>query len=124
MIWMFTIAALVAMAAFSVSGVVAADAPSDPTVTNRPAGIPNAISAMKSASDAAQVRQVFEAADKASPRNLQLHQAFIRRMVDLTRPELAYGPARTLVGMQADQGLAWAVIADMSARYDRTHKAM
>ncbi len=53
------------------------------------------------------------ALDRNDPK---LHEAYVRRMVDLGLPEIAYHQAETLTTLQVNNGLAWGVVAYVDAR--------
>ena len=53
------------------------------------------------------------AIDRNNPR---LYDAFVMRMVELGLPEMAYHQAETLTTLQANNGLAWGVVAYVDAR--------
>jgi hypothetical protein len=48
--------------------------------------------------------------------NPKLYEAYVARMVDLGLPEMAYHQAQTLTTLQANNGLAWGVVAYVDAR--------
>ncbi len=53
------------------------------------------------------------AVDRNDPK---LSEAYVKRMVDLGLPELAFHQAQTLTTLQSDNGLAWGVVAYVEAR--------
>lgn len=58
------------------------------------------------------------------PRSVQLHEAYVRRMIASGMVELAYQPAQVLTGLDAGHGLAWAVLAHMHAGREEYPKAL
>jgi len=58
------------------------------------------------------------------PNSAKLHDAYMRRMLALDLPELAYHPAGLLVKLDADNALAWAAVAHMHARRGEFEQAL
>jgi hypothetical protein len=61
------------------------------------------------------------AIDRNDPK---LYGAFVSRMVDLGLPEMAYHQAQTLNTLQANNGLAWGVVAYVDARRAKMPEAI
>jgi hypothetical protein len=85
------------------------------TILANPAG-DAAIQAIQQAPDPSAAVAAYAngvAVDRNSP---QLLQAYVTRMVDLGLPEMAYHQAQTLTTLDANNGLAWGVVAYVDAR--------
>ena len=61
------------------------------------------------------------AIDRNNPR---LYDAYVSRMVELGLPEMAYHQAQTLTALQANNGLAWGVVAYVEARRGQMPEAI
>ncbi len=61
------------------------------------------------------------AADRNNPK---LYEAYVSRMVDLGLPEMAYHQAQTLTTLEANNGLAWGVVAYVNARRGQMPEAV
>ena len=83
-----------------------------------------AIQAVQQAPDPSAAIAAFAngfAADRNSP---QLYDAYVSRMVELGLPEMAYHQAQTLTALQANNGLAWGVVAYVDARRGQMPEAI
>ncbi|MFB3890909.1 MAG: hypothetical protein ACE15C_02670 [Phycisphaerae bacterium] len=74
------------------------------------------VKAINSAQDPSAAVQAYADAMAGGRKDLKVQRAYIRKMVDLGSPEMAYSQALTMVALDPNNGLAWAVIAYVSAR--------
>jgi hypothetical protein len=90
----------------------AATAPvtSAPAATSRPAALSQFVEAIHSARDASSVASAYAHGCTIDRKNLELHEAYMRRTLQLGRPEMAIYGARAIVAQDPSNGLAWAVI--------------
>ena len=58
------------------------------------------------------------------PKSVKLHEAYVRRMIQLGQLALAYQPAQVLTKLEPQNGLAWAVVAHMHAGRDEYEQAL
>ena len=61
------------------------------------------------------------AVDRSKP---EIHEAYMRRMLQFGLPRIAYYPARVLVTMQRDNGVAWGVLGYMHGRRGELDEAL
>jgi cell division septation protein DedD len=83
-----------------------------------------AIAAIQQAADPSAIVAAY--ADAAAPNHndAKIEAAYVRRMLDLGIPELAYHQAQTLTTMQPNDGLAWGVVAYVDARRGMMSEAL
>lgn len=77
------------------------------------------LQAVQDAQTTSQAVEAFVRTQPLNPTDVPLHAAFVRKMVELDAPEMAVYAAETLVGLDSDQALAWAVIA-----YGKAHHGL
>lgn len=75
-----------------------------------------AIQAVQQAADPSAAVAAYASGFAIDRDNPKLHSAYVSRMVDLGLPELAYHQAQTLTTLDANNGLAWGVVAYVDAR--------
>ncbi len=75
---------------------------------------PAVITAVRNADDPAGVVEAYSRGLETHEHDPRLHEAYIRRMIDLGLAELTYYQAQELVGMDPYSGIGWAVIAQMN----------
>lgn len=83
-----------------------------------------AIQAVQQAADPSAAIGAFANGFAADRNNPQLYDAYVSRMVDLGLPEMAYHQAQTLTTLQANNGLAWGVVAYVDARRGQMPEAI
>lgn len=93
-------------------------------------------SAAKAFSESAAVQAIEQAPDPSAAvtayangvanesNDPKIHEAYVKRMVDLGLPELAYHQAHALTTIQTKNGLAWGVVAYVSARRGQMPEAL
>ncbi len=74
------------------------------------------IQAIRGAIDPSTAVTAYAAGVSINPDSVELHEAYVRRMVDFGLAELAYEQAWSLVALDPDKALGWAVIAFVSAQ--------
>jgi len=67
---------------------------------------------------------VYARAVELFPRQPRPHVVYIRRVLELGLPELAYQPAGALLKLDSENALAWAVVAHMQARRNEFAEAL
>ena len=75
-----------------------------------------AIQAIQQAPDPSAAIAAYANGVATDRNNPKLYEAYVSRMVDLGLPEMAYHQAETLTTLQANNGLAWGVVAYVDAR--------
>ncbi len=70
-----------------------------------------AIEAISRTESPTQAQAIYISAAKTYRENIQLHDAFMKRMLQLKRPELAFQAANVLTALQPDNPTAWALQA-------------
>ncbi len=80
------------------------------------AAVDSAIQAIQQAPDPSAVVAAYANGIGLDRNNPTLYDAYVTRMVDLGLPEMAYRQAQTLTTLQANNGLAWGVVAYVDAR--------
>ena len=99
-----------------------------PEYTDRPAvsppGKPRAditplIEAIRTADQPAQAIAAYARANALDRNNIELLNAYLRRMLQLGLPQVAWYPANVLVHLSPDNGMAWAVVGYMHGRDGR-----
>lgn len=75
-----------------------------------------AIHAIEQAPDPSAVVAAYANGIAIDRNNPKVHDAYVRRMLDLGLPELGYRQARTLTTLQSSNGVAWGVVAYVDAR--------
>ncbi len=75
-----------------------------------------AIQAIQQAADPSAAVAAYASGFAVDRDNPKLHEAYVSRMVDLGLPEIAYHQAQTLTTLDANNGLAWGVVAYVDAR--------
>lgn len=83
-----------------------------------------AIQAIQQAPDPSAVVAAYANGFALDRNNSRLYEAYVSRMVDLGLPEMAYHQAQTLTTLQANNGLAWGVVAYVDARRARMPEAI
>jgi len=83
-----------------------------------------AIAAIQEAADPSAVVAAYANAPAPNHNDAKIEAAYVRRMVDLGIPELAYHQAQTLTTMQPNDGLAWGVVAYVDARRGMMSEAL
>ena len=86
------------------------------SVRGAPRPIDGHVEAVRKAETPSAVVSAFAGGVAVDPRNAALHEAYLRRMVDLGVPEMAAHQAQILTGLDAGNGLAWGVMAFVYAR--------
>ncbi|MFB3894655.1 MAG: hypothetical protein ACE15C_21855, partial [Phycisphaerae bacterium] len=74
------------------------------------------LKAVQSAQDPSAAVLAYANALAVDRGNVKLHEAYIRKMVGFGTPEMAYSQAQMLVALDPNNGLAWGVIAYVSAK--------
>ena len=101
-----------------------ATAPADAEATTRPGDMPACLEAIRSARDSRTAGAAYARGCTLDRGNLALHEAYMRRMLQLARPKVAYFPARTLLARDSRNGLAWGVVGYVHARRNNLAKAL
>jgi hypothetical protein len=83
-----------------------------------------AIEAVQQAADPSAAVAAYANGVALNRNNVKLNEAYVRRMVDLGLPELAYHQAQTLTTLQPKAGLAWGVVAYVDARRGQMAEAI
>jgi hypothetical protein len=83
-----------------------------------------ALQAIQQAPDPSAAVAAYASGFALDQNNPKLHEAFVARMVDLGLPEMAYHQAQTLTALQANNGLAWGVVAYVDARRGQMPEAV
>jgi hypothetical protein len=83
-----------------------------------------AIEAVRQAADPSAAVAAYANGTALNHNNAKLNEAYVRRMVDLGLPEMAYHQAQTLTTMQPKDGLAWGVVAYVDARRGQMPEAI
>src|SRR3954469_4033017 len=81
-----------------------------------PLGDEGAIQAIQQAPDPSAVVAAYSSGLAGKGNDPKLDEAYVSRMVDLGLPELAYHQALSLITLEPENGLAWAVVAHVDAR--------
>jgi hypothetical protein len=76
------------------------------------------------AMDASGAVEAYAAALSAGLADLRIKQAYVDKMADLGKPELAFDQAKTLVDKQVKDGKAWAVVAAVENQRGRMVEAL
>jgi len=97
---------ILAVMGCSVAGI---DRAADPTGDS-------AIQAVQQAQDPSAAVAAYANGVAVDRNNPRLYAAYVSRMVELGLPEMTYHQAQTLTTLQANNGLAWAVVAYVEAR--------
>lgn len=84
----------------------------------------SAIQAIQQAPDPSSVIGAYANGFAIDRNNPKLYDAYVSRMVELGLPEITYYQARTLTTLQADNGLAWGVVAYVDARRGQMPEAL
>ncbi len=84
--------------------------------TNQAATADAAIQAIQQAPDPSAAVAAYASGFAFDRNRPALYDAYVSRMVDLGLPETAYHQAQTLTTLQANNGLAWGVVAYVDAR--------
>src|SRR5579872_3627423 len=87
-------------------------------------GDAGAIQAIQQAPDPSAAVAAYANGVAVNRNDPKLYEAYVKRMVDLGLPELAYHQAQTLTTMDTNNGLAWAVVAYVDARRDEIPDAV
>jgi len=98
---------------FGLLVTVAAAAPIDPYVQ-----------ALRSAKDPSAAVAAFSGGLGVNARSVELHEAYLRRMAEFGMADATSLQARTLVELDADNGLGWAVIAFVSSQRGQMAEAV
>jgi hypothetical protein len=83
-----------------------------------------AIQAMQQAPDPSAVVAAYANGNAINHNDSKLDEAYVKRMVELGLPEMAYHQAHTLTTMQSSNGLAWGVVAYVDARRGQMAEAI
>jgi hypothetical protein len=83
-----------------------------------------ALQAIQQAPDPSAVVAAYANGIALSPNDPKLQDAYVRRMVDLGLPEMAFHQAQTLTTMQSNNGVAWGVVAYVDARRGQMPEAI
>jgi len=83
-----------------------------------------AIQAIRQAADPSAAVAAYANGFALDRNNPKLGEAYVARMVDLGLPEIAYYQAQTLTTLQANNGLAWGVVAYVDARRGQMPEAI
>jgi len=89
-----------------------------------PARLKSAIRTIQQELNPTLVTMAYARAAAEFPNSAKLHDAYMRRMLALDLPELAYHPAGLLVKLDGDNALAWAAVAHMHARRGEFEQAL
>jgi len=82
------------------------------------------VDAIRRAEDPSAAVSAYAGALAVDRNNVRLHEAYIRRMLELDRAELTSVQVRRLLTIDADNGLAWAGTAVLAARAGRMPDAV
>ena len=74
-------------------------------------GAASYVKVIRNATDASLAEDAYTMGITANRRSIPLHEAFIRRMVDLGAPEKAYWPAQVLLGLDPQNPYALSLVA-------------
>jgi hypothetical protein len=74
------------------------------------------LKAINDSDDASEIISLYARAAVADRNNPLLHETYVRRMLQLGLPQIAYYGARNLVALDKESGLGWGVIAYHQAR--------
>jgi len=83
-----------------------------------------ALEAIRQAADPSAVVAAFAAGSAQVADDPKLVDAYVKRMVDLGVPEMAYHQAQALATMEPENGTAWAVVAYVDARKNNMPDAL
>jgi hypothetical protein len=86
--------------------------------------VDSAIQAIQQAPDPSAAVTAYANGFALDRNNPRLYDAYVARMVDLGLPEMAYHQAQTLTTLQANNGLAWGVVAYVEARRAQMPEAL
>ena len=89
-----------------------------------PARTDSALQPINQASDPSAVVAAYASAFAGDRDSMPLHDAYVRRMIDLGLPELAFHQAQLHVSMDPNAGHSWGVIAHVNARRGDMNEAM
>ncbi len=87
------------------AGLLPADEPA-----TRPGRLALLMDALRDAEKPGDAAGAYARANAISPDSLLLHELYMRRMLTFGLPQIAVHPARRLIGLGADSGLAYAVV--------------
>ena len=82
------------------------------------------VDAIRRAPDPSAAVAAYARARAANPDTPAVERVYVRRMVELGVPEMAAAQARALTQADPHDGLAWAVVAEVSARRGRPVAAL
>jgi len=109
-----------AVAAATVAWAPPASADDDPDAKDRAAA---RIEAVRDAEGPAEAVEAYFKATAAGGPSVELHKAYLRRMVDFGLPDLLRYQAQVVLAHEPDNGLAWAVTAFNAAQRGETVEA-
>ncbi len=87
-------------------------------------GLADALRSVREAKDVIAAEDAFSLARRRLPRNVALHEAYLRKLVELDRPDLANLPAQRLVTLDRRSGVGWAVLALLEHRRGKSAQAI
>ena len=83
-----------------------------------------AIAAIQQAADPSAAVSAYAEGMALNHNDAKFHEAYVRRMVELGLPEMAYHQAQTVTTMEPKNGLAWGVLAYVDARRGQMSEAL
>jgi hypothetical protein len=95
-----------------------------PALHARADRLADALRSVRQAEDVTAAEDAFALARRRLPRNVSLHEAYLRKLVELDRPDLANLPAQRLVTLDRRSGLGWAVLALLEHRRGKSAQAI
>jgi hypothetical protein len=95
-----------------------------PTTAPQEPAVNLGVQAIRSAEDPSTAINAFANAQGATPGNMDIVDAYVRKMVELNLPEMAEAQAKDLIKHDASNSLGWAVVAYMHGKRGQTSEAL